>query len=78
MQAVSIAASAQSHHRKREQLARAEQSGIAERGDDGGIDAAAGLGQHLQRDRAADLGLGAGRDIRHAARGGRGHELGAG
>ena len=53
-----------------EQLARAEQAGIAEGGDDGAVGPAVMLGQHLEHDRAADLRLRPAGDVGEAAGGG--------
>ena len=66
------------NHREVEQLARATEAGIAERRDDGGIERAALLCQHFQHHRAADGGLGARGDVRHATRRSHGDQLGAG
>ncbi|MGY3360088.1 hypothetical protein ACVWZK_006751 [Bradyrhizobium sp. GM0.4] len=78
MQAVSIAASAMPTHGNVEGFARGEQAGVAEGGDDRGVDLAMLPGQHLQRNGTADLCLGACRDIGHAAGRGAGDQLGPG
>ena len=55
-------------NRNIEQLARPEETRIAERGDDGGVVVLVAIREHLEGNRAADLSLGARRDIGNAPR----------